>query len=201
MRVINCDYCQKRIYMGDPVFITNTFLTNESPAKLQGLQGVDIVYYGNLSKVVLCWNWNCILKLIYDLSPTSRTNNWFISFPNTESRMISVGGFKSYGFEWILVEEAKKMASIMIKIQSRIIIYRFVYQWLTTKLYKIRRKKWLLHWALSPFGWETQDMLAKYTRFTKTKIIKLKRSVSCPNLGPKYVQSYSDINKCRSIVI
>jgi ribosomal protein L20 len=43
-------------------------------------------------------------------------------------------------------------------------------------------KYWLLTWSITPSGWQTQEILSKYSSYTKTKPLRIRRVSSDPAL-------------------
>jgi hypothetical protein len=192
-----CDQCGKRLKPGSPIFLTSSFLTDRSPEDLQGSKGTDLVYYSfcGIYQYVLCWNWKCIESLVKELSPTSRTDNWFIHFSNCESNQLVIGGFITYKTEWIRVSEAKRMIRLIKVLKAMMTINRFIYKWNQQR----KMKYWLLTWSITPSSWETQDILSKYSSYTRTKPLRIRRVSSDPAL--KSIDDHSDIDTHRAIEI
>jgi hypothetical protein len=113
----------------------------------------------------------------------------YLSVSDPESKGIVIGPNITYRENYIQVTDFRKHIEAMLKLQSLLVVNRFVYKWIKT----FKMKKWLLTWSITPYGWETQEMLKGYMKFSRTKIRAIKRVHSAPIFAGK-IKTYHDLN-------
>jgi hypothetical protein len=125
-----------------------------------------------------------------DSSSISRKEVIYVSDP--EKKVFACGPYPVHELRAVTVNDFLWYIKRLQKLQSLLIVNRFIYKWIQ----RYRMKQWLLKWSVSPDGWDTQDILSKYTKFTRTKVRSIKRASSFPVLPD--VDTYEDINRYRS---